>query len=51
MSGRIRVEKCPRCDGYVQVHVEQKGPHLGIYCSAYGHWIRWARKQDEEHIE
>jgi len=51
MSGRVRMEKCPRCGGiYVPIHVEQKGPHLGIYCSKYGHWIRWARKQDEEHV-
>jgi hypothetical protein len=46
------MEKCPRCGGvYVRVHVEQKGPHLGIYCSTYGHWIRWARKADEEHVD
>src|SRR5438034_5724210 len=51
-AGRVRMEKCPRCGGtYVRVHVEQKGPHLGIYCSTYGHWIRWARKEDEEHVE
>jgi len=51
-SGRVRMEKCPRCGGiYVRVHVEQKGPHVGIYCSTYGHWIRWARKEDEEHVE
>ena len=46
----IRMEKCPRCKGQVKVHVEPRGPHLGIYCDTYGHWIRWARKQDEQHV-
>ena len=45
----MTAEKCPRCGGiYRTVKILKKGPHLGIYCANFGHWIRWVRKSDAE---
>jgi len=45
----MTIEKCPRCAGaWRTVRILKKGPHLGIYCANFGHWIRWVRKSDAE---
>jgi len=39
---------CPRCKGWVPCIIHARGPHKGLYCKKYGHWIRWVKKDETE---
>lgn len=47
---RQLTEMCPRCMKVVACHIDENGPHLGVYCDAFGHWVRWIPKKEAEHI-
>jgi len=36
--------ECKHC-GYKDTYTEQKGVHLGEYCSSCGKWLKWVRQE------
>jgi len=44
------IESCPRCKARVECILMLNGPHLGLYCAKYRHWIRWIKKKEAEKL-
>lgn len=34
------IDKCPYCGNVTEFNLKQNGPHVGLYCSKCGRWIK-----------
>lgn len=39
--------KCNHCNTDLLPTIKDKGPHVGVYCSFCGKWIKWLDKKEK----
>lgn len=38
------IDKCPYCGNVTEFNLKQNGPHVSLYCSKCGRWIKHVPK-------
>lgn len=44
-------EKINKTHMHCRMEVRQKGPHIGLYCSEHGVWIKWISQKEADRIK